>query len=108
MTKLEELKAAFEAATKGEWDYTIQSNGLTSVYGNCQQDSMADAELIAFDLHNTDDATFIALSHNLMPALLESVDLLRLAAATIEIEYPESDDRYEIAVRANELLEKLR
>ena len=26
MTKLEELKAAYEAATKGEWDYFIASN----------------------------------------------------------------------------------
>lgn len=76
MTRLEELKAAYEAATPGEWDYTVQADMLTSVYGNCQQDSMADADLIAFDIRNDDDAVFIALAlalaHNLIPALLEA------------------------------------
>ena len=77
MTKLEELKAAYEAATPGEWNNTEQSNGLNSVYGNCQFDSMADADLIAFDLRNGDDAEFIALAHSLMPQLLEAVEALK-------------------------------
>ena len=119
MTKLEELKAAYAATTHGEW--TAPVNGHSSdctiytrspVYGNpiYLARVYGDGGITRFNEASADkqaNATFIALSHNLMPTLLEAVGLLRLAAETIEGEYPESDDRYEIAVRANKLLEKL-
>ena len=107
MTKLEELKAAFEAATPGEWDYTVQADMLTSVYGNCQQDSMADADLIAFDIRNDDDAVFIALAHNLIPALLEAAT--ELARFIDYLDTASGDGAYEHEIqRALAILEKLK
>ena len=118
MTKLEELKAAYEAViTDGDLkvDHWDNDAGATLYFGVPDRDGDLpyDQMLLEQDNDNVftpanDLMNFIALAHNLMPTLLESVDLLRLAAATIENEYPESDDRYEIAVRANELLEKLK
>ena len=102
MTKIEELKTAFAASTPGEWSYTEQSNGLNSVYGNCQYESMADADLVAFDLQNGDDAEFIALAHNLMPALLMAVDLCECSLRALhEDDFPQL--RNELRVLLNDL-----
>ena len=81
MTKLEELKAAYEAAELGDSDLDEM---LTPV------------------------AQFVAITHNLMPQLLDAVELLKAAATIIEGEYPESDDRRKVAVKAIALLEKLK
>ena len=116
MTKLEQLNAAYAASTQGEWSTYAPCSGQDGFPDNysigCDTEtrstyvaSVPGATHYAWSQNN---AKFIALAHNMMPDLLEAVDLLRLAAATIENEYPESDDRYEIAVRANELLEKLK
>lgn len=72
MTKLEELKAALEAATPGEWEPLMTCGELhvcTPVNEGC------DVGTICVP-YERPDATFIALAHNLMPTLLEAVDLL--------------------------------
>lgn len=72
MTKLEELKAALEAATPGEWEPLMTCGELhvcTPVNEGC------DVGTICVP-YERPDATFIALSHNLMPTLLEAVGLL--------------------------------
>ena len=71
MTKLEELKAAYEAATKGEWDIsrhaTPESHPQYGVYAEGQQNDLA---IVRGDAN----AQFIALAHNAMPVLLEAVE----------------------------------
>lgn len=70
MTKLEELKAAYEAATPGEWEPLMTCGELhvcTPVNEGC------DVGTICVP-YERPDATFIALSHNLMPTLLEAVE----------------------------------
>ena len=53
MTKIEELKAAFNAATGGEW---CASQGLNN--------------------DEVKNVNFVILAHNLMPSLLEAVEAL--------------------------------
>lgn len=70
MTKLEELKAALEAATPGEWEPLMTCGELhvcTPVNEGC------DVGTICVP-YERPDATFITLSHNLMPTLLEAVE----------------------------------
>ena len=69
-TRLEELKAALEAATPGEWEPLMTCGELhvcTPVNEGC------DVGTICVP-YERPDATFIALSHNLMPTLLEAVE----------------------------------
>lgn len=79
MTKIEELKAAYEAATPGDWEY---DDGL--IYGP-PADSSEEAYLVCDvspgmigvneqDEHNIN---FIALAHNLMPQILGAATLLK-------------------------------
>lgn len=78
MTKIEELKAAFSQATPGDWgvmacNYPHEDwyNLFAGPHGRAkmiQQFNGGD--------NNLGDATFIALSHNLMPQLLEAVERL--------------------------------
>ena len=76
MSKLEELKAAYVATGGGM--------------------SEDDADLIP-----TADCTFYDLAHNLMPTLLEAIDLLE----DVALGNSEYDD---LSAQAAELLEKLR
>ena len=93
MTKLEELKAAYAAATPGEW---LSREGDTlnpeRIYGvvkvlspdqhGCDPSDGERTEVIV-EVYPTAhdegkaDAEFIALAHNLMPQLLEAVELLK-------------------------------
>lgn len=74
MNQLEALKAAYEAATPGEW----VDEGRTPRYVNagiyhvCRVLAHSDRTFGEYDAN----AQFIALSHNLMPALLEAVEAL--------------------------------
>ena len=86
MTKLEELKAAYKAATPGEW----RRNGVLLYEGVRIGDEgfdpaikkfqtlgvLGDHDQFGYDnqLSSADNANFIALSHNLMPQLLEAVE----------------------------------
>ena len=113
MKKLEELKAAYEAVVADgdlKVDHWDNDAGATLYFGVPDRDGDLpyDQMLLEQDNDNVfipanDLMNFIALAHNLMPALLEAVDLLETLRYSMS-QY----DRYEIAVRANELLEKLK
>ena len=72
MTKLDELRAAFEAVTPGEWEPLVTCGELhdcTPVNEGC------DVGTVCIPYERS-DATFIALAHNNMAALLEAVERL--------------------------------
>ena len=71
MTKLEQLKAALEAATPGEWHRKSWHEGAVLDRGG---------RMVAA-AYTPDDARAIALSHNLMPTLLEAIDLLETVSS---------------------------
>ena len=77
MTKLEELKVAYEAATPGEWT----APGFNSQGGKvaCLLDNPDGLRLVSGNFKRP-DATFIALSHNHMPTLLKAVEKLQWIA----------------------------
>ena len=72
-TKLEELRDALEAATPGEW-WEDDDGFVAAGHGDSYR-TVADArcDVAPFSDANTE---FIALAHNLMPQLLEAVELL--------------------------------
>ena len=73
MSKLEELKAALEAATKGEWEPLMTCGELhvcVPVNEGC------DVGTVCVPYEDS-DANFIALAHNLMPTLIEAAELLK-------------------------------
>lgn len=86
-TRLEELKAALEAATPGEWAVKQERE-----YRACNSRVLCDKGYTVAEGYSSDSATtktynelwaeaegntnFIALAHNLMPTLLEAIDLL--------------------------------
>ena len=73
MTKLNELKAAYEAATPGEW-WEDDDGFVAAGHGDSYR-TVADArcDVAPFSDANTE---FIALAHNMMPNLLEAVEHL--------------------------------
>ena len=71
VTKLEQLKAAFEAATPGEWHRKSRHEGAVLD---------RDGRMVAA-VCTSDDARAIALSHSLMPTLLEAIDLLETVSS---------------------------
>lgn len=73
MTKIEELRAAFNATTGGEWR---ASQGC--IYKGKTNISIAQCYVTTTNLNNDEvkNANFIALAHNNMPALLEAVEVL--------------------------------
>ena len=98
MTKLEELKAAYEAATPGEW-WEDDDGFVAAGHGDSYR-TVADArcDVAPFSDANTE---FIALAHNLMPTLLEAVELLE----DVAMGNAEYDD---LSKMAAELLDKLK
>ena len=70
MTKLNELKVAFGAATPGEW-WEDDDGFVAAGHGDSYR-TVADArcDVAPFSDANTE---FITLAHNLMPQLLEAV-----------------------------------
>ena len=92
MTKLEELKAALAASTPDEWavkqereykacnsrvlcdkGYTVaQGYSSDTSHGKTYRELWAEAE---------GNANFIVLAHNLMPQLLEAIDLLETVSS---------------------------
>ena len=80
MTKLNELKAAYEAATPGEWG---DQDGI--IWGESCVDNSDESYLVcdlagdpisAVNEQDVQNGHFITLAHNMMPTLLEAVDLL--------------------------------
>ena len=115
MTQLEELKAAYGAATPGEW--VTGKNGGPAYYPlqiRCVSNDW-DSLITAFhswDAQKESNATFIALAHNLMPTLLEAVDLLE----TLRYSMSQYDDGEwflheggeDVVRKVDEFLEKLK
>ena len=77
MTKLEQLKAAYEAATPGEWE-TNQDADITSGVKFVATALFPDSEVATQIEYN--NAAYIVLAHNLMPQLLEAVAKLEWIA----------------------------
>lgn len=78
MTKLEQLKAAYEASVHGKWELDVGSCALTSraLAGETHLGHMSRGAVA--------EGNFIALAHNMMPTLLEAVELLKVAAHALE------------------------
>lgn len=109
MTKIEELRAAFNASTRGTWVQAkpMEPNtaavgtgtdgwlGIGQMFGDTYEESVANAE-------------FIALAHNLMPTLLEAAALLPDLVQYAEDATLEGDELPPCVVAANELLESLK
>lgn len=119
MTKLEELKAAYEAATPDEdlrvdlWD----GAGATLYFGTPDRDGDLPYEQMLLEQDNdnvfkpADDLmNFIALAHNMMPLLFEAVEALQTirdrSAVTYNHDYAEMRDADWHT--ADEALEKLK
>ena len=110
MNKIEELRAAFNAATGGEWR---ASQGC--IYKGKTNISIAQCYVTTTNLNNDEvkNANFVALAHNNMPALLEAVEALEKMKTSFEDllnGYPERElhEPYQVTLnRANNLLEKL-
>lgn len=104
MTKLEELKAAYEVATPGEW----AAPGFNSQGGKvaCLLDNQDGLRLVSGNFKRP-DAAFIALAHNLIPALLEAAT--ELARFIDYLDTASGDGAYEHEIqRALAILEKLK
>lgn len=67
MTKIEELREAYENATPGEWE--VEQGPISVVIGPKGQPI---ARLTGWP--DSPDARFITLAHNMMPQLLEAVE----------------------------------
>lgn len=83
MTKLEELHAAFEADTPGEWmayafGFKTQAGDVACLLG-------PDGLRLVSGNFKRDDAKFIALMKNNLPALLEALKVARYWIGTNEI-----------------------
>ena len=97
MTKLEELKAAYEATEK-EWWYAAASETQYEVGAGDFPLSVPITR---------DKAKFIALAHNLMPALLDAAT--ELARFIDYLDTASGDGAYEHEIqRALAILEKLK
>jgi hypothetical protein len=80
MSKLEELKAAYEAASPGEW----KAPGFNSQGGKVACLIGPDELRLVSGNFKRGDAHFIALAHNMMPQLLEAVELLKQSLPIID------------------------
>ncbi len=81
MTKLEELKAAYEAATPGEWSVDSETHVTKWDFGKercgCRSVAQTGHGLPTGQSdENIANAQFITLAHNNMAALLEAVERL--------------------------------
>ena len=97
MTKIEELKAAYDAAAQGEWDWHqgTNDNGDEFVTVEYHPDEFPEeAHIILSELTDlTEDVEFIALAHNTMPTLIEVAQAMAgLHAALKAIGYGEDED----------------
>ena len=84
MTKIEELKAAYEAATPGEWETAChhRRDGLID-WDVCEADGgdmIADLSSI---MNGEANAKLITIMHNNLPALLEAVEALESLEQTV-------------------------
>lgn len=112
---IEKLKAAYEAATPGEWAYNddgriLGSSNITEAYLVCDVVGNTTDSVSEQDEHNAD---FIALAHNTMPALIEGVKALNfliqdVEAVGIEEVLDDWPDLYETYLLAKAAMKKLK
>ena len=106
MTKLEELKAAYEAAGSGAWE--VDNNQSAFAFPGWELIDTSTVPPSVFAVAGTEDRfKFITLSHNLMPTLLEAVELL----LDVHYEHNEYDDEYwatDLFKRIERLKDKLK
>lgn len=85
LTKLDQLKAAYEGSTQGKWETSVlMAESGPKEWTVCMEgggDMLADMTGCPDEKAN---AVFVALAHNLMPTLLEAVELLKVAAHALE------------------------
>lgn len=99
MTKIEQLEAAFNAATPGEWRLSgckCKNNALIE-HGDEETVSPIIAEVYSAEgrLPHKANATFITLAHNLTPALLAAAELAEVVAKmTTKAEDEENGDDF--------------
>lgn len=79
MKTIEELKAAYAAATPGEWEH-FDSPGMSPDLVFIGQHGVATLNGPEY----CTNAHLIALMHNTLPALIECVEALNVLAETIE------------------------
>lgn len=110
MSKIEQLRAAYEAATSGKWDVRPFGTSRAGAIG-CGMELIA---MMYSRIEEEADAHFITRAHNLMPALLEAVEALEKMKASFEDllnGYPERElhEPYQVTLnRANDILEELK
>jgi hypothetical protein len=103
---IEKLKASYEATTQGEW--VADDNRTAMAYAGWELVAVDEVPPRVFAVAMPQpEAEFIALARNMMPALLEAWQLLGIAVAVIENEYPETEDPYKIVARYAELKQQL-
>lgn len=82
MSKIKELKAAFEASTPGEWE--AQDNANAVAYAGWELANISEVPQSVFAVAMPEhEAKFIALAHNLMPQLLAAAEMVRRARSLI-------------------------
>lgn len=83
--KLEQLEAALAAASAGEWDFVVADIAETphSMVVDADGEELL-AHRFGVSGKAQNDVQFIVLAHNLMPDLLEAVELLKMAAHALE------------------------
>lgn len=107
MTKFEELKALFESLPPGEWE--AQDNTTAIEYAGWEIVNMGVVPQSVFAVGMPErEARFAALAHNLMPELLEAVNLLDDLIDYAESSTLEGDELPPAAVDGRTLLRKLR
>lgn len=108
MSKLEELKAAYGVATPGEWDYVVAESAETpSSFVVDEEGEHTLRHRYGVTRKAQRDVDFIALAHNLMPALLEAAT--ELARFIDYLDTASGDGAYEHEIqRALAILEKLK
>lgn len=108
-TKLEELKAAYAAATAGEWDYVVAESAETpSSFVVDEEGEHILRHRYGVAQKAQRDVAFIALARNLIPTLLEAAELLPALIDYAESATLEGDETPDSVNEAIALLEKLK
>ena len=84
MSKLEDLKFAHKMTAQGEWNTSRHGTpDYAPQYGVYAEGSPSDLAIVFCEA----DADFIALAHNLMPQLLEAVEVLKAVVPLMDIAF---------------------
>ena len=103
MSKLEELKAALEAATPGEW---VSTGVVVAVPGDGGMDYLLQGR--SDGVRNDPNIEFAALAHNMMPTLLEAADKLRIMETVFSKKDPDPLAAFAAIEQARHVLEELK